>query len=98
MSDPFLVLGLPTTASEEQLRTRYLELVREFPPDRDPDKFAEIRAAYDALSNPQEQLRRKLFLPSEDSLDAVIRDLHDDTPRQRLPMEALLALGRGRGC
>ena len=36
MSDPYEVLGLPRTADEAETRPRYLELVRQFPPDRDP--------------------------------------------------------------
>ena len=42
MSDPYEVLGLPRFADEAEIRRRYLELVRQFSPDRDPSRFAEI--------------------------------------------------------
>ncbi len=42
MIDAYETLGLPNDADEAQIRTRYLELVREFPPDRAPERFAEI--------------------------------------------------------
>ena len=45
MNDPYVQLGLPPSADETEIRRRYLELVRQFPPDRAPERFAEIRAA-----------------------------------------------------
>ena len=52
MSDPYEVLGLPRQADEAEIRRRYLELVRQFSPDRAPTEFAAIRAAYDAVRDP----------------------------------------------
>ena len=49
-------LGVSNTASEAEIRSRYLQLVREFAPDRAPERFAEIRAAYDELRDPRLQL------------------------------------------
>lgn len=51
-SNPHFVLGLSSDATEAELRARYLELVKAFPPERAPDKFREIRAAYEAASDP----------------------------------------------
>ena len=42
MTDPYEVLGLPRFADETEIRKRYLELVRQFSPDRDPVRFTEI--------------------------------------------------------
>lgn len=50
--DPFLILGLPREAGEAEIRARYLELVKQFPPDTAPDKFREIRAAFEAAKDP----------------------------------------------
>jgi DnaJ-class molecular chaperone len=61
MAEPYEVLSLSSDASEEQIRKRYLELVREFPPDRDPKRFAEVRAAYDQLRDPIERMRKRLL-------------------------------------
>ena len=73
MSDPYEVLGLPRHADEAEIRRRYLELVREFPPDRDPERFTAIRAAYDAVRDPVRRLEAQLFeLDTSDSLDAFV--------------------------
>jgi hypothetical protein len=51
-ADPFTVLGLSRDAGEAEVRARYLELVKQYPPERDPDKFREVRAAFEAAQDP----------------------------------------------
>ena len=94
MSDPFDVLDLSVAANEQEIRARYLELVRDFPPDSVPERFAEIRAAYDELSDPRQQLRQTLFRPSEDALSAIIADVGTISQARRIPTDDLLAMGR----
>ena len=60
MRDPFTVLGVAEDADDAEIRRRYLALVRDFPPDRDPDRFREYRAAYDALSDERNRLETRL--------------------------------------
>ena len=48
--DPYLILGLPREASEEEIRRRYRELVREYHPDRHiaagmPEEMIDIATA-----------------------------------------------------
>jgi curved DNA-binding protein CbpA len=64
--DPFKVLGLPTDAGEAEIRARYLELVRQFPPERNPEKFRELHAAFQAANDPLVIARRLISSPSED--------------------------------
>ncbi len=92
MPDPLQILGLPTTASEQEIRSRYLELVRKFSPDSQPARFAEIRAAYDDLSDPRRRLQRQLFKLSTDSLSEIIAEVNSDH-RGRIPTDELLAMG-----
>ena len=61
MSDPYRVLGLTPDAGETEIRQRYLELVRAFPPDRAPERFAAVHAAYAALRDPANRLNAQLF-------------------------------------
>jgi curved DNA-binding protein CbpA len=65
-ADPFLVLGLPRDAGEAEVRSRYLELVKHFPPDREPQKFREIRAAFEACKDPLAIARRLIRPPDEE--------------------------------
>jgi hypothetical protein len=94
MDDPYRVLNLAEGASDQQIRARYLELVRQYPPESAPDRFAEIRAAYDEISNPHEQIKRMLFFPPKDSIDDIIHDLKSEGSERRVATDDLLALGR----
>lgn len=47
--NPYAVLGLPREASPADIRKAYYDLVRRHPPERDPEGFRRVRAAYEAL-------------------------------------------------
>ena len=92
MADPYQVLGLPPDADDEAIRRRYLELVRQFSPERHPDRFAAVREAYENLRDLNTRLRYRLFEAGKnESVDAIIEDIQCRSPRRRLSLEALLA-------
>jgi curved DNA-binding protein CbpA len=94
MKDPYDVLELSTGAGEAEIRRRYLELVRQFPPDRAPERFAEIHAAYEALRDPARRLQAQIFQTetTADSLEGLAADLRRRLRHVRLPVATLLAL------
>ena len=58
MSDPYSILGVEKTASDEQIKTAFRKLAMEYHPDRNPDnpqaveQFQKISAAYETLKDP----------------------------------------------
>jgi curved DNA-binding protein CbpA len=93
MTDPYKVLDLPPTADEEAIRRRYLELVRKHPPDRDPVKFAEVRAAYESLKDRDERLRKQLFEGDHEAhLDTVVEEIACRVGRRRVSLARLLSI------
>jgi curved DNA-binding protein CbpA len=66
-ADPFLVLGVSRDAGEAEVRARYLELVKQFPPDLAPDKFREIRAAFESVKDPLSIARRLVEPPGDEA-------------------------------
>jgi curved DNA-binding protein CbpA len=94
MADPFEVLNLPEHAGEGEIRKRYLELVRAFPPEQAPERFAAVHAAYQALRDPAARLEAQLFgfENENDSLEALAADLRQRLRTVRLPVESLLSL------
>jgi curved DNA-binding protein CbpA len=91
MNDPYEQLGLSPSADDVEIRKRYLELVRQFPPDRAPERFAEVRAAYDALQDPAGRLESRLFDPSSrtDSLELIGEELRRRLKTARFPLSVL---------
>lgn len=74
--DPYAVLGIARTAAAEEVRRAYFALVREHPPEREPDTFKRIRAAYERLRDPEQRLETDMLLPWPWS---------DPSPQRRLP-------------
>ncbi len=95
MNDPYEVLGLTPDAGETEIRQRYLELVRAFPPDQAPERFAAIHAAYESAARPGRAAAsaalhgsRPRTTRSRRSRPICARRLRD----VRLPVDTLLAL------
>jgi hypothetical protein len=59
--NPNEILGVPSNASEEQIRAAWLAKVKEFPPDRAPAEFERIRDAYDTLRDPRKRAKAMLL-------------------------------------
>lgn len=57
----YLVLGLAPTASQAEIRQRYLQLVRTHPPGKHPERFQQITAAYDALKDDRSRVETAIF-------------------------------------
>ena len=91
MSDPYEVLGLSADCDDDTIRRRYLELVRQFPPERSPEKFAAIRQAYESTRDLNTRLRYRAFeAGKKETVEALIQELACRSPRRRVPLETLL--------
>ena len=60
--DPYVVLGVDRRAEEKTIKRAYFKKVREYPPENNPEKFREIRTAYDQLRNAERRAQIDLFL------------------------------------
>jgi len=95
MHDPHKVLGIASDADAATIRQRYLELVRQFPPERNPQEFGEIRAAYDHLRDPVVYLEQRLLNVTDTrTIDSLLTELQPDVRARRLPTDLLLSLSR----
>jgi len=95
MLDPFFVLDLPHDASDEDVEARYRALLTKLPPDSEPERFATLRAAYDALKTPHGRVDALLF--RFDQTGGAVEGLAAwlaDAPRRPPSLDVLRALAR----
>ena len=93
MHDPYSILSLPDgeDLTDERVRQRYLQLIKEFPPEQRPAKFAAIRAAYEKVRTLPARAGYRLFdRGSEDTLEAIIEAAEGESARPRPTMAQLI--------
>ena len=93
MLTPYLVLGLSPDASGDEIRRRYLQLVKENPPGRKRDRFQRITAAYEALKDERTRVETAILGASRyDDFELALMDLVRARPlrRKRPGLKALL--------
>ncbi len=61
-TDPYSVLGLDRKSTQAEIKAAYFKQVRIYPPEREPDMFKKIRAAYEQLQTPERRAQTDLFL------------------------------------
>jgi hypothetical protein len=66
---PYELLNLPLDASQATIKKQYKLLIRQFPPEKYPDEFNNIRAAYEALTTNFFD-KPKLFFPYKRAIES----------------------------
>ncbi len=80
--DYYQLLGVPRNASEEQIRSAYRKLARQYHPDVSqaadaPERFKQVTEAYEVLSDPEKRQRYDMFGNGQGPGDFGIGDLFE---------------------
>ena len=65
MSTYYEILGVKQGAAQAEIKKAYFSLVRQHSPEKDPEKFREIREAYEHLKDAPED-QGPVFAPPKD--------------------------------
>jgi len=78
--NPQNILGVPQDAKAGEIRTAYLNKIKEYPPEKFPAEFERVRDAYTILSDVH--YRTRLMLQSADP-EASLETLLDNQKQNR---------------
>ncbi len=89
------VLGVAEDASQEAIKDAFFELVREHPPEQDPEAYQQLREAYDVLSDPVSRREYDTMAQYGDEIESLQEEaevlLNQEPPA---PQEAIQKLKR----
>lgn len=89
MTNPFQVLGVPETADDLEIKKAYLRQLRQYPPERAPERFQAIRSAFEAIQTRRDRLRYQLFHAEPPSPAELLEGLTPDRGSGRPTLELL---------
>lgn len=78
MTDPYRLLGVPPSAGDDMIRCAYLAAIRGCPPERDRERFEQVRAAYESIATERDRLAHALFDTSVPTAQEVLERLRAD--------------------
>ncbi len=95
MTDPYHQLGVPETADDTTVRAAYLAAIRACPPERDRQRFEQVRAAFEAIATAPLRQAHALFDTTAPTAQDLVEHLTADWSAGR-PTEATLYRVLGR--
>ena len=66
--------------------------MRRYPPEREPERFERVRAAYEALRDPRRRLQHALFNRAAPEVEEVLECLKPAVAGSRPSLDELLAV------
>ena len=90
--NPYLILGVPPEATDDQIRKAYLAAIKEATPETHPERFQVVSQAYEAIKDESRRLRFYLFNTEpagESPLDAFLTYLRAHPKFKPMPFELM---------
>jgi hypothetical protein len=95
------ILHVPRDAGPEEVRRAYVRLVRRYPPEHFPEKFASLRRAYQQLTLSDDFIEEVFSRVKDDSAPLEMAgflwgDRKDLRPEKDVPLTDLISLLRAK--
>ncbi len=72
MQTPYELLDVAANADDDAIKLAYLQKVKDYPPDRDPEQFQVIRTAYETIKDHKSRVSHALFGQSEADFERLL--------------------------
>lgn len=102
MKNPYFILDLweqKNSLDDQLVKTAYLKHVQMYPPDREPERFQQIRTAYEQLETAKKRMSYQLFNTTLVDRDDLVSILFPEKGLQRpdlVTMQRVLKEGKCR--
>jgi curved DNA-binding protein CbpA len=71
----YKILGTRSNISQERIKEKYIEKLREFPPETHPEEFQEIRRAYETLKDPKKRKQYDMMRKYGDKIESIMEEV-----------------------
>ena len=95
MNDPYLILGVADDADDAAIHAAYLALVRDCPPERDPQRFQQLRAALEKIRTHRDRVALEMYDTTPPDIDDILARAAPTEAGKRPSMALMAALLRG---
>ena len=85
MINAYQILNVSPNADDAAIKNAYMTLVQAFSPDRHPEIFKKIRAAYECVATAEKRLEHELFdlsLPDKEMICTALLNEPTAAPKQ----------------
>ncbi|OHD49595.1 MAG: hypothetical protein A2096_01115 [Spirochaetes bacterium GWF1_41_5] len=90
---PYEALNLPDDADDGIIRRAYLEMVKKYTPEKDPDKFRAVNEAYALIKDAEARARLRVFGMKENGTNKLEDLVRPSAPgRKKIGIDAWLSL------
>ncbi len=87
--DPYILLNLNDDADDALVKAAYLTAVHAHPPERDPEMFEAVRAAYEQIASQRQRLKHQLFESKSATAQTVLYASLGTQANSVLPEQAM---------
>ena len=81
----YLTLDVTLEANDQEIRKKYLELIKQHTPEKSPDRFQQVTTAYEKIKSSRARIRTALFEIIENSdTESALQALGEAARPQRV--------------